>query len=48
MTGMRSPEGGGSRLILGSTPAGGVITPPDRPNSEPVAPLDGGAVGGVD
>ena len=44
-TGMGSPDGGGGRLIWGSTSAGGAITPPDRLKSELVAPLDGGTVG---
>ena len=46
MTGMLSPEGGGVRFICGSTPGGGVTTPPDRPKSELLVPLAGGAIGG--
>ena len=46
MTGMLSPAGGGLRFICGSTPGGGVTTPPDRPKSELLVPLAGGAVGG--
>ena len=46
MTGMLSPEGGGVRFICGSTLGGGVTTPPDRPKSELLVPLAGGAVGG--
>src|SRR5439155_18731561 len=45
MTGMLSPEGGGVRFICGSTPGGGVTTPPDRPKSELLVPLAGGAIG---
>ena len=41
-----SPAGGGLRFICGSTPGGGVTTPPDRPKSELLVPLAGGAVGG--
>jgi len=43
---MLSPAGGGLRFICGSTPGGGVTTPPDRPKSELLVPLAGGAVGG--
>jgi len=46
MTGMLSPASGGLRFICGSTPGGGVTTPPDRPKSELLVPLAGGAVGG--
>jgi len=34
MTGIGSAEPGGIRLIWGSTPAGGIITPPERAKSE--------------
>jgi len=37
----------GIRFISGSTPAGGVITPPDRAKSELVVPLKGGVIGRV-
>ena len=47
MTGMLSPAGGGVRFISGSTLGGGVITPPDRPKSELLVPLAGGAIGGL-
>src|SRR6266404_6028155 len=46
MTGMASPAGGGVRFICGSTLGGGVMTPPDRPKSELLVPLAGGAIGG--
>ncbi len=40
-TGMRSPEGGGVCFICGSTPIGGVMTPPERLSSELLDPLAG-------
>ena len=43
---MLSPAGGGVRLICGSTLGGGVTTPPERPKSELLVPLAGGAIGG--
>jgi len=44
MTGILSPEGGGDCFIRGSTPAGGVITPPERLSSELLDPLSGRAL----
>ncbi len=45
MTGIVAPEGGGFCFMSGSTPAGGVMTPPERLKSELVVPLAGGTVG---
>jgi hypothetical protein len=44
-TGMPSPEGGGVCFICGSTPTGGVMTPPERLSSELLDPLAGGTAG---
>ena len=43
--GIVEPVAGGVCLISGSTPAGGVITPPDRFRSELEVPLAGGTAG---
>jgi hypothetical protein len=45
ITGIREPEAGGVRFIPGSTPAGGVMTPPERPRSELLVPVSGGTIG---
>jgi hypothetical protein len=45
---MLSPEGGGVCLICGSSPMGGVITPPERLKSELLDPLAGGTAGEFD
>jgi len=46
-TGMLSPEGGGVCFICGSTPTGGVMTPPERLSSELLDPLAGGTAGAL-
>jgi hypothetical protein len=46
-TGMLSPEGGGVCFICGSTPIGGVMTPPERLSSELLDPLAGGTAGAL-
>jgi hypothetical protein len=46
-TGMGSPEGGGACFICGSTPTGGVMTPPERLSSELLDPLAGGTAGAL-
>jgi len=45
ITGILAPDGGGVCLIAGSTPAGGVTTPPERLRSELLVPLAGGKAG---
>jgi hypothetical protein len=45
ITGIREPDSGGVRFIPGSTPAGGIMTPPERPRSELLVPLSGGTIG---
>jgi hypothetical protein len=45
MIGIVEPVGGGVCFILGSMPAGGVITPPERFKSELRVPLAGGTAG---
>jgi hypothetical protein len=45
ITGIRAPDSGGDRFIPGSTPTGGIMTPPERPRSELLVPLSGGAMG---
>jgi hypothetical protein len=46
-TGMLSPERGGICFICGSTPTGGVTTPPERLSSELLDPLAGGTAGAL-
>ena len=46
-TGMLSPEGGGVCFICGSTPIGGVMTPPERLSSGLLDPLAGGTAGAL-
>jgi hypothetical protein len=46
-TGMLSPERGGICFICGSTPTGGVTTPPERLSAELLDPLAGGTAGAL-
>jgi hypothetical protein len=43
--GIVEPVGGGVCFIWGSTSAGGLMTPPERPRSELLLPLAGGSTG---